>query len=485
MQIYLSIILISIIFISGTYTAQAIPPPDFIFNIGSQIVQVFAFLALGFSALLGILKKFFQSNPFIVRHKKLFWTLAALVVIILSFTGARIYESYKQNKAYSDWVKQSKNQNSGKTLEQQLEDPKDNLDQLQIGEIKPSVSPRGQQPADAGENFIQTYYKNLGNKNTAAAYEVSSKIVSYEIYKGWYENTTAVSVDNIQKISENNYSLSLSLWEGNNLTRYAVLTKLKQDATGKYSIERSDVRVLAQSGETQSPIIDATKGADFYEQNKNLELSISNEEFKTKIAPGNNAFVLDAREDEEYEVGYFAGSRHIRYADLKAGEWIKLPQDQVIYVLCWSGIRGKEVAEFLRTKQLVARYLENGADGWVDYGGQWVGGIKFLSKYTAERYQIVFSTQDVKNFVQQGVVLVDSRNPAKYQKNHINGSISVSVIYTPTSRLPETLAQVPAYSKIITICDDFVSCFDAKITGVKLEKLGHTFLGRYNKPWEY
>ncbi len=203
------------------------------------------------------------------------------------------------------------------------------------------------------------------------------------------------------------------------------------------------------------------------------------------MAPGTNAFVLDAREDEEYEVGYFAGSQHIRYADLKAGEWIKLPQTQVIYVLCWSGIRGKEVAEFLRSKQLVARYLENGADGWVDFGGQWQGGIKFISKYSAERYQIVFSTQDVKNFVGNGVILVDSRNPAKYKKSHIAGSISVSIIYTPTSKLPEVLAQVPTSSRVITICDDFVSCFDAKIAGVKLEKQGHTFLGRYNKPWEY
>ena len=90
-----------------------------------------------------------------------------------------------------------------------------------------------------------------------------------------------------------------------------------------------------------------------------------------------NIFILDAREDEEYEIGHMPGSTHIRFADLLAGMWGDLPEDQEIYVLCWSGIRGKELTEFLRSKAVNARYIEEGADGWVADGGVWEGEIKF------------------------------------------------------------------------------------------------------------
>jgi len=53
------------------------------------------------------------------------------------------------------------------------------------------------------------------------------------------------------------------------------------------------------------------------------------------------------------------------------------------------------------------------------------------------------------------------------------------------SEIEKTFGQVPANSQVITVCDAYVNCFDAKITGVELERRGHQFLGRYNKPWEY
>jgi len=34
------------------------------------------------------------------------------------------------------------------------------------------------------------------------------------------------------------------------------------------------------------------------------------------------------------------------------------------------------------------------------------------------------------------------------------------------------------------VCDSFVNCFDAVLTGTELERRGHIFLGRYNSPWE-
>jgi len=42
--------------------------------------------------------------------------------------------------------------------------------------------------------------------------------------------------------------------------------------------------------------------------------------------------------------------------------------------------------KFLRTKNIVASYLENGANGWVEWGGSWIGNIKFSEKYFLKLY---------------------------------------------------------------------------------------------------
>lgn len=222
----------------------------------------------------------------------------------------------------------------------------------------------------------------------------------------------------------------------------------------------------------------------FFEDNKDLPLAISNEEFEA-LRVSSVPFVLDAREDEEYEIGHYPDVHHIRFADLIAGQWTELPTDEVVYVFCWSGMRGQELAEFLREKGIVARYFEEGASGWVEWGGDWEGEIGFTSKYGEERYVGTLSTAETHEYVNDGAVLVDARRQDVYAESHIDGSINITIFFTPSEELDRLFAQIPPNSEVITICDDYISCFNAKIAGVKLEKLGHTFLGRYNEPWAY
>jgi rhodanese-related sulfurtransferase len=366
MKIYLRIILLSLIVLNSVHVARAVPPPDFIFNVGRQIVQAFSFLVIGLSVGLAFIRQFFETNMFYQKHKLGFAILAAVVVISVSFLGANYYGDKKQADQYSDWLKQSQNQHS-------------------------------QAPSSF---FNQTPSQSLSSTTTTEA------------------------------------------------------------GTPKLS-------TTTESSNKSSP---------------NISKSISNQDFVQLPA---SAYVLDAREDEEYENGYYPGSVHVRAADIVEGKWNDLPKDVPIYVLCWSGIRGKEVADFLVSKNIDARYLEKGADGWVSSGGKWAGAIKFRSVYTGKEFSVVYSTEEVKNDLSQGVVLVDSRPKQKYDAKHIPGSVSFPVIYTPSDKIQAAMDQVPNGSSIITICDDFVSCFDATIVGAKFEKRGDTFLGRYSKPWEF
>lgn len=346
-RLVIVILLIGLIFYPQT--TKAVIPPDFIFNIGTQVTQFFSLVTIFFLSIFGIFFNFFKNKFLFLKYKKTFLSLIILLIILVSSAISYYYATLQQKVEYQKWLEQS--------------------------------------------------------------------------------------------------------------------NKIKNLAANEQTIKNEQA---------------------FFENNKNQNIFVTNQEFKTLTDnPKNDYLVLDTREDLEYENGYFPGSIHIRFADLKAGRWLELPKDKFVYVICWSGIRGKEVAEFLRTKKISGSYLEKGANGWFEFGGKWIGNIKFGEKYTDKKYQIVFETAEVKKQVQKGVILVDTREPDKFKKGHIAGSINIPIMYTATINLENTFSQVPKNSQIITVCDDYVNCFDAKITGVELEERGHLFLGRYNKPWEY
>lgn len=133
----------------------------------------------------------------------------------------------------------------------------------------------------------------------------------------------------------------------------------------------------------------------------------------------------------------------------------------------------------MRNHGVVARFLRDGADGWVSSGGAWDGGIKFSSKYPDSRYVTTVSETDKVAAVSAGATLVDARDAGEIMKKPLDGSIAISAIFTPTTRLESAFALVPVGTDVITVCDGFVSCFDAKLVGIRLEKRGHVFLGRY------
>lgn len=348
------------LFFGFSASALAVPPPDFLFNVGSQLAQIFAVVAIFLSAVFGTVWQYARASFAGFRtfkHRKLVILSALLFILAASLAIAWWYQQYQQQKAYAEWVHQSR------------------MNTEVVPDSAPMVSPQ---------------------KNT------------------------------IQPV-QTNHPESL----------------------------------------------------------KDIPTALSNQEFQKLIENKTALFVLDARETEEFDLGHFPGSVHFRFADLFVDDWKELPNDNIIYAFCWSGIRGKEVADFLRSKGLKARYLEEGANGWVKNGGVWEGEIAFSSKYEGEQYTRLFTKEEIQKQLKSGTVLIDTRKKEKYERHHISESLNIPIIYTPSNQIEALLAAVPKNKPVITVCDDFVSCFDAKITGIRLEARGHVFLGRYNKPWEF
>jgi rhodanese-related sulfurtransferase len=493
-------------------TVYAVPPPDFLFNLGSQLVQAFSIAALFLSAIFSLSYQFIKTRLALIKSKKTFFISTSIVAIIgISIGSAYLYGNYKQQLEYDKWLAESEEYAQLQDeQEQYLEsekiprnsttdtDGQTEIDKLQIGDTPDTstendakfISNIKNPNNDATIMFIENYYEAIANHSFDEAYEMSKKSTDLATFKSWYINTNRITLDKLMRIDNSTSSLELTLYEGDKYIRYGVLMTLKMKNKTPTQIASSSVRTLSEGKfiEKGNEIIAENKdqAADFYSENKDTPLSTSNSKFNDILRSGRNDYiVLDAREDLEYENGYLQESTHIRFADLQAGKWIEIPSDKYVYVLCWSGIRGKEVAEFLRTKNIVASYLETGANGWVQWGGTWTGNIEFSKKYSGENYKKLFTTDEVKEEVANGIILVDSREPWKFENWHIEGSINIPIMYTPTNNLEDTFDQVPTGSTVITVCDGYVNCFDAKITAVELEERGHKFLGRYNKPWEY
>lgn len=457
--------------------AGAVPPPDFIMQVASQVGS---FFSIAFVFLLAILSTSYQfvKTRLLALNKKIYWAVGIVTILLVAGVGAYYYDQAYQEKAqkeeYGQWLNKSL-ENSA--LQKEVSMPLE----VNIPEASPQT-----QPLDEGRSFIENYYQNLANHEFEKAYAVSKKTVKFEIFSSWYQNVDKIVIRNIEKQDQTHYLVSLTLEEKGIETNYQTLFTLSFEGNRPTQIIDSEVTILPQAPVIAQSSANTNELSSFWDKYKNVDLKITNKDFSSLLKGGGSDYlILDARENIEFENGQLPDSHHIRFADIKEGQWQALPKEKFIYVLCWSGIRGKEVAEYLRGQGLIARYLENGLDGWVKYGGTWNGEISFTKVFPEERYGLTFKTDQVKKLMEEGVKIVDSRAPDRFAKKHIPGSINIPLIYTPTDKIEARFAQLSGGGKVITVCDEYVNCFDARLTGVELERRGYEFLGRYTEPWNF
>jgi len=79
------------------------------------------------------------------------------------------------------------------------------------------------------------------------------------------------------------------------------------------------------------------------------------------------AWLLDVREDDEWAAGYAPGACHIAMGELSARA-AEIPQDQVVYVICRSGVRSAHVARALAAAGWEAVNVGGGMQDWAAAG---------------------------------------------------------------------------------------------------------------------
>ncbi len=446
--------------------SRAVPSPDLVIGIGTMLIQ---WITIGLVFVLGIFGAMHQFLQMLFARSKMkfFILVVGVPVALVAATSLSILGYQKSQEQHL--VAQLQQQDALLPSEESENDRLVFSDEHVAAGTNERFSSKIGTVSDQGSEIIERYYEHLANGRLKEAYDLSHHKVSRATFDSWYSSVSSISLDKLSIVDAGVYSLELVLCETDqSCGRYGVLMTLnKQD--GVYtSIANSVVRSLKMDEEKQEKI-----------QNSNPV--VSNDELQRLLESGEiaNMVVLDAREDIEYENGRFPNSVHIRIADLKAGKWIDLDASKTVIVLCWSGIRGKEVAEFLRSKEINARYVENGAQGWAESGGLWNGGISIKQAYSAPQYSRLLSCDDMRNAMNTGAFVVDSREPSRYAQFHVPGSVSIPMLYTPSSELEDVFAQVPKGASVVTVCDGYVNCFDARVTGIEIEKREHAFLGRF------
>ncbi len=118
--VYISAILAANHVVFFPAPARAVVPPDFIFNIGSQVAQISSIVLIFATAAFGAVAQFFKAEIAGIKRKKTVLAAAAALVLAATLTGSYLYASYQQKAEYRKWLEKNKAkapaaQNSGRT----------------------------------------------------------------------------------------------------------------------------------------------------------------------------------------------------------------------------------------------------------------------------------------------------------------------------------------------------------------------------------
>ncbi len=83
------------------------------------------------------------------------------------------------------------------------------------------------------------------------------------------------------------------------------------------------------------------------------------------IAQG--AFVVDVREDHEFEAGHVPNAHHIPLSTVADNTEV-LPQGETIWLICQGGVRSMKAADYLEAQGFDVVSVAGGTGSWISEG---------------------------------------------------------------------------------------------------------------------
>lgn len=92
---------------------------------------------------------------------------------------------------------------------------------------------------------------------------------------------------------------------------------------------------------------------------------VSIDELESAIAQG--AYVVDVREDHEFEAGHVPGAKHTPLSTVPDCV-SELPQGEQIWLICQGGVRSMKAADFLLEQGFDVVSVAGGTGAWIAAG---------------------------------------------------------------------------------------------------------------------
>jgi rhodanese-related sulfurtransferase/membrane protein insertase Oxa1/YidC/SpoIIIJ/phosphohistidine swiveling domain-containing protein len=216
--------------------------------------------------------------------------------------------------------------------------------------------------------------------------------------------------------------------------------------------------------------------------------AISVEKLVGWIAEGKALNLIDIREPEEVEMGQIPGSWARRYPDLRVQREGLQKEGAETVLLCDSGNRSSELADVFAADGIQCWFMIGGYEKWVAEHRPLVNeaprsSIRDIPDYPNKK--VLLLTEEVERLVrEEGAIFVDVRYPEEFGKGALPGAINLTLRKMLSGEIETALRALPN-RPVIAPCYDKRSSFFGMVLGLRLQRLGLDFRGRYTVPHEY
>ncbi len=256
-----------------------------------------------------------------------------------------------------------------------------------------------------------------------------------------------------------------------------------------YRNERLQTNLVRKSIENGSVVGDTNLKTLSFSDQKNHSQGISTDTLAEWLEQKKPLHIIDVREDEEFETGSIQGAAHVRYPDVLANASMLENSGNTLF-LCYSGNRSSELCNEFTAQGKSCNFMVGGYEKWLSESrplneGKTITSADLRQLPDFKNKNTLLDTPDVHTLVQEeNATFLDVRYPGDFVKNHLPGAINITMRALGTTALDERIAGLPD-TPFIGACYDKRSCFYAQLIGLRLERAGKDYRGRYTVPQEY
>jgi len=248
------------------------------------------------------------------------------------------------------------------------------------------------------------------------------------------------------------------------------------------------IRKSIENGETVGDT--SLKTLSFSEQLDHQQ-GISTEQLAEWLDNGEQVNIIDVRENEEFEVGSIDGAAHLRYPDVLSRSSVLPDQGEGrTLLLCYSGNRSSELCGELAAQGKACNFMVGGYEKWLSEKRALSTDVEIdadeLRKLPDfQNKDVLLDTPDVVKLVtEQQAEFIDVRYPEDFVADHLPGAHNITMRALHSAALAEKIKALPD-TPLIAPCYDKRSCFYGQLIGLRIERAGKDFRGRYTVPHEY